>query len=75
MEGQYMAFIYIIREPITYISYNILLERRPKSFIVLHFITNNDIRMIRTSFCVCILHTLLLIYHIFTVYVCVSSVI
>ena len=43
--------------------------------IVLHFITNNDIRMIRTSFCVCILHTLLLIYHIFTVYVCVSSVI
>ena len=36
MEGQYMAFIYIIREPITYISYNILLERRPKSFTHTH---------------------------------------
>ena len=75
MEGQYMAFIIYIYTRTYYISYNILLERRPKSFIVLHFITNNDIRMIRTSFCVCILHTLLLIYHIFTVYVCVSSVI
>ena len=56
MEGQYMAFIYIIREPITYISYNILLERRPKSFIVLHFITNNDISTIRTSFFVCVFY-------------------